>query len=230
VKTIGLIGGMSWQSSALYYRLINEETARRLGGHHNAPSVMVTVDFAGVEGLLRAGDWGSVGDVLADSARNLERAGADFMLLCTNTMHRVAGAITAAVKIPLLNIVDTTGKAIQLDGHQHVALLGTKFTMEDGFYRDRMNERFGIENLIPERGSREELHRIIFDELCRGEFREGSRQTVQRMIGDLRQSGATAVILGCTELELLISAADSILPVYASTAVHAKAAVDLALH
>jgi aspartate racemase len=229
VKTIGLIGGMSWESSALYYRLINEETARLAGGHHNARSVMVTVDFAEVEHLQHAGEWVRLGEMLAESARSLELAGADFIVLCTNTMHKLADAITGAVKIPLLHIVDATGEAIRADGHKRVGLLATRFTMEEGFYRDRLREHFGIEAVIPGAESRELVHRIIYDEQCLGTIRPESRARLQDVIAALTGAGATAVILGCTEIELLISAADSSLPIFASAKLHACAAAQRAL-
>ena len=229
MKTIGLIGGMSWESSALYYQLINEETKRRLGGHHNATSVMVTIDFAEVEHLQHAGDWDRLGVLLAESAQSLERAGADFVVLCTNTMHKLAEAITGSTKIPLLHIVDAMAKAIRVEGHQRVGLLATRFTMEDAFYRDRLRNLFDIEAIVPGAESRELVHRVIYEELCHGVIRPESRAEYQGIIGNLHRAGATAVILGCTEVELLISQADSGLPVFPSTRLHAMAAVDLAL-
>lgn len=229
MKTIGLIGGMSWESSALYYQFINEETKRRLGGHHCAPSVMVTVDFAEVEHLQHAGDWDRLGVLLAESAQSLERAGADFVVLCTNTMHKLAEAITGSTKLPLLHIVDAMGKALRTAGHQRVGLLATRFTMEEAFYRDRLRNLFDMETIVPGAESRELVHRVIYEELCHGVIRPESRGEYQRIIGDLQSAGATAVILGCTEVELLISQADSCLPVFPSTRLHAMAAVDLAL-
>ena len=229
MKTIGLIGGMSWESSALYYKLINEETKRRLGGHHNAPSVMLTVDFAEIEKFQRAGEWDRQGVLLAESAQSLERAGADFIVLCTNTMHKVADAITGAVRIPLLHIVDAMAQAIRAAGHQRVGLLATRFTMEEPFYRDRLRKLFDIEAIVPGAESRELVHHVIYEELCHGVIRPESRAEYQRIIGDLHRAGATAVILGCTEVELLISQTDSPLPVFPSTRLHAMAAVDLAL-
>jgi aspartate racemase len=209
MKVIGLIGGMSWQSSALYYQLINEETQRRLGGHHNAKTVMLTVDFAEVERLQHAGDWDSLGILLADSAKSVERAGAGLLVLCTNTMHKLAGHITAAVDIPLLHIVDATAAALQQDGHRTVGLLATRFTMEEPFYRDRLRANFGIETLTPDSETRGLIHRVIYQELCHGVFCAESRTNFATAIQQLQQAGATAVILGCTEIELLISQADS---------------------
>jgi aspartate racemase len=228
MKTIGLIGGMSWESSALYYRLINEETKRRLGGHHNAVSVMATVDFAGIEERQRAGEWEVLGEQLAAVGLQLERAGADFIVLCTNTMHKVADAITAKAGIPLLHIVDVTAAAITEAGFRRTGLLATKFTMEEPFYRERLN-RFGIEAVVPPPKSRETIHAIIYDELCQGIIRSESRDRVRTIIEELAAAGAESVILGCTEIELLISAPDSVLPVHPSTTLHARAAVDLAL-
>jgi aspartate racemase len=229
MKTIGLIGGMSWESSALYYRLINQETKRRLGGHHNAPSVMVTVDFAEVEELQRAGDWEAMGQQLARAALQLESAGAEFIVLCTNTMHKVASSITNAVDIPLLHIVDATAASIHAAGHRRVGLLATRFTMEEPFYRERMRDCFRIEVLVPSSDSRAVLHDIIYGELCHGIIRPESREKVRQIIHELADAGAESVILGCTEIELLISAADSGLPVHPSTTLHAVAAVTEAL-
>jgi len=229
MKVIGLIGGMSWQSSALYYQLINEETHLRLGGHHNAKTVMLTVDFAEVERLQHAADWDTLGVLLAEAAKSLGRAGAGLLVLCTNTMHKLAGHITAAVDIPLLHIVDATADALQQDGHCKVGLLATKFTMEEPFYRDRLRNNFGIEAITPDVETRDRIHRVIYEELCHGIFRAESRANFGIAIQQLQQSGATAVILGCTEIELLISQADSPLPVYASSRLHAIAAVEMAL-
>jgi aspartate racemase len=229
MKVIGLIGGMSWESSALYYRLINEEARRRLGGNHNARSVMVTVDFAEVEHSQHVDDWDSLGRQLAVAAEQLERAGADFIVLCTNTMHKLAHFITGAVGIPLLHIVDATGKSIQEAGFRRVGLLATRFTMEEPFYRRYLMEQFGIEVIVPPPESRATLHGIIYTELCQGVFREESRENVSAMIRELAAAGAESVILGCTEIELLISAGDSVLPVHPSTLLHARAAVDAAL-
>jgi aspartate racemase len=229
MKTIGLIGGMSWESSALYYRLINEGTKRRLGGHHNARSLMVTVDFAEVESLQHAGEWTRLAAILATSAEQLERAGADLIVLCTNTMHTLADSITDAVRIPLLHIVDATAAAIKKAGHTRVGLLATRFTMEQAFYTGRMRARFGIDVLVPSPSSREVVHDVIYRELCHGVIREESREKYKHVIGELGDAGAESIVLGCTEIELLISAADSTLPVYPSTRIHADAAVETAL-
>lgn len=221
---------MSWESSGLYYRLINEETKRRLGGHHNAQSLMRTIDFAGVERLQHQGEWKQLGATLADAARNLEHGGADFVVLCTNTMHKVADSITQAVQIPLLHIVDATAAAIQKAWHSRVGLLATKFTMEEGFYTERMQKQFGIEIIVPAATSRRVVHDIIYEELCHGVIRDDSRERYQAVIAELAAKDAEAIILGCTEIELLISERDSILPLYASTTIHAHAAVELALN
>jgi aspartate racemase len=229
MKTIGLIGGMSWQSSAQYYRLINEETTRRLGGHHNARSVMVTVNFPEVEQLQHSSEWDQLGEILAVAARSVERGGADVVVLCTNTMHKLADSITGAVSIPLLHIADATAAAILNAGHKRVGLLGTKFTMEEPFYASRIQDNFGIEVIVPPDDSRQLIHDVIYDELCRGIIRPESRERYQKIIGELAASGAESVILGCTEIGLLISGEDSPLPVHDSTTLHAMAAVEFAL-
>ena len=229
MKTIGLIGGMSWESSAEYYRLINQETKRRLGGHHNAPSVMVTVDFAEVELLQHAGRWDELGGILAQAAQRLERGGAELVVLCTNTMHKLADSVTGAVRIPLLHIADATAEAIRQAGQRRVGLLGTKFTMEQPFYADRLHQGFGIETLIPGDADRQLIHEVIYEELCHGMVRKASREAFRAIIARLAADGAEAVILGCTEIGLLLSQADSSLPVHDSTVLHARAAVEFAL-
>lgn len=229
MKTIGLIGGMSWESSLEYYRLINQEVKRRLGGLHSAKCVMVSVDFAEIEHYQAQGDWVSAGKTLAIAAQNLENAGADCVTLCTNTMHKVAGEIIAAVSIPLLHIADVTGEKIVSDGYKKIALLGTRYTMEQDFYKQRLIENFGLEVLIPNGTDRDMVHRVIYDELCLGKCLNGSREEYKRVIADLRAAGAEAVILGCTEIELLIKQEDSVLPVYPTTTLHAIGAVDFAL-
>ncbi len=229
MKTIGMIGGMSWESSAEYYRLVNQETKRRLGGQHNAPSILVTVDFAEVEHLQHAGRWDELGSILADRARQLERAGADFVVLCTNTMHKLASCITNAVQIPLLHIADAVGQTIQKSGQRRVGLLGTRFTMEQTFYSDRLRQHFGIEAIVPPAEDRQMIHDAIYNELCHGIIREESRNRFTNVIERLAGQGAESVILGCTEIGLLISQADSSLPVYDSTSIHAIAAVEFAL-
>jgi aspartate racemase len=229
VKTIGIIGGMSWESSAAYYRLINQHAKSRLGGHHNARSLMVTVDFAPVEAAQRAGDWGGLGHQLAAAAAQLEAGGADIVLLATNTMHRVHEAIEAAVTIPFLHIADPTGIALQVAGVEKVALLGTRYTMEQDFYIGRLRGKFNLDVLVPDETQRGEVHRIIYDELCHGDIRAISRDAFRAIIDVLAVRGAQAVILGCTEIGLLIKPEDAVLPLFDTAALHAQAAVDWAI-
>ncbi|MBR8066918.1 aspartate/glutamate racemase family protein [Burkholderia ambifaria] len=228
MKTIGLIGGMSWESSAEYYRMINRHSKALHGGHHNAKSVLVTVDFAEIEALQRAQDWVALGERMADAARQLEAAGADLVVLTTNTMHRVHDAIEAAVALPFLHIADPTGAALRAAGVERVALLGTRYTMELPFYAERLRDKFGLDVLVPDEAARNDVHRIIYDELCHGVIDAASRATYVAIIDELAKRGAQAVILGCTEITLLIGAADSPLPVFDTTALHAKAAVEWA--
>ena len=228
MKTIGLIGGMSWESSAEYYRMINRHSKALHGGHHNAKSVLVTVDFAEIEALQRAQDWVALGERMADAARQLEAAGADLVVLTTNTMHRVYDAIEAAVALPFLHIADPTGAALRAAGVERVALLGTRYTMELPFYAERLRDKFGLDVLVPDEAARNDVHRIIYDELCHGVIDAASRATYVAIIDELAKRGAQAVILGCTEITLLIGADDSPLPVFDTTALHAKAAVEWA--
>jgi aspartate racemase len=227
VKTIGLIGGMSWESTAHYYRVINQETARRRGGLHSAPLIVHSVDFAPVAEMQAAGEWDGAGRQLADIARGLEAAGAQVIGLATNTMHIVADQITAAINVPLIHIADPTSDALLADGFDTVGLLGTRFTMEMGFYRDRLTSR-GLASLIP-KVDRTNLNGIIYEELCRGIVREESRRIYVTAIERLAARGAQAVILGCTEITMLIDDAVSPLPVYDTTDLHAKALVEAAL-
>lgn len=227
MKTIGLIGGMSWESTAHYYRILNQETARRLGGLHSAPLIVHSVDFAPVAALQSAGDWPAAGQQLAAIAANLERAGADVIGLATNTMHIVADQITAALSVPFIHIADPTCTALLADGFDTVGLLGTRFTMEMGFYRDRLTQS-GLKVLIPD-VDRTNLNAIIYEELCRGIVSEPSRQTYIAAIERLAARGAQAVILGCTEIAMLIDDAISPLPVYDTTDLHARALVTAAL-
>ena len=228
MKTIGLIGGMSWESTALYYRQINLAIQQRLGGLHSAKLVLLSVDFHEIEVLQRAGDWAAAGEILARAARSLEAAGADFLLLCTNTMHIVAPAITQAVQIPLLHIADPTAQAIQAAGHTRIGLLGTRFTMEQAFYIDRLKQH-GLHVLLPDLEDRNIVHRIIFEELCLGHIVDSSRQHYRRIMAKLVEQGAEAIILGCTEITLLVDAADSTVPLFDTTALHANAAAETAL-
>lgn len=227
MKTIGLIGGMSWESTAHYYRVLNQETATRLGGLHSSPLIVHSVDFAPIAEMQSAGDWDGAGRQLAEIAKGLERAGAEIIGLATNTMHVVADAITADLGVPFIHIADPTSDALLADGFSTVGLLGTRFTMEMGFYRDRLTER-GITSLIPEI-DRTNLNGIIYEELCRGIVREESRRTYITAIERLAARGAEAVILGCTEIGMLIDDSVSPLPVFDTTDLHAKALVSAAL-
>ncbi|KVP62835.1 aspartate racemase [Burkholderia ubonensis] len=228
MKTIGLIGGMSWESSAEYYRMLNRYSKALHGGHHNAKSVMVTVDFAEIEALQRVHDWPALGAHMAAAAQQLEAAGADLIVLTTNTMHRVHDAIEAAVALPFLHIADPTGEALLAAGVSRVGLLGTRYTMELPFYAERLRGKFGLDVLVPDERERDDVHRIIYDELCHGVVDAGSRATYATIIEGLAKRGAQAVILGCTEITLLIGAEDSPLPVFDTTALHAQAAVEWA--
>ncbi|WP_283100211.1 MULTISPECIES: aspartate/glutamate racemase family protein [Nocardioides] len=228
MRRIGLLGGMSWESTALYYRLLNEDVRERLGGFHSARLVMASVDFAEVEALQVAGDWAAAGALLADEARALETAGAECVVLCTNTMHKVADAIEAAVGIPLIHLADVTADAVKAAGLDRVALLGTRFTMEQPFYADRLRSH-GVEVLVPEPADLALVHDVIYDELVLGVVRDESREAYVDVVRRLVDRGAGGVVLGCTEIELLIGPDDVDVPVFATTALHARAAVDFAL-
>jgi aspartate racemase len=229
MKTVGLIGGMSWESTALYYRQINEAVKQRLGGLHSAKLVLLSVDFAELEALMRAGDWDAIGTTLAGAARTLENAGADFLLLCTNTMHRVAPAIEAALAIPLLHVADPTAEAIKTAGLHKVGLIGTRFTMEQSFYADRLTQQHGLQVVVPDAADRDAVNRIIFEELCQGIIRDESRIAYQGIMQRLVAQGAEAIILGCTEITLLISEHDATVALFDTTALHARAAAQMAL-
>ncbi len=229
MKTIGLIGGMSWESSSEYYRLINEMVHERLGGFHSAECVMYSVDFAGIERMQRENKWEEMGQYLAQVARRLESSGADFILLCTNTMHKSADEIQAAIRVPLLHIVDATAERIQVKGLQTVGLLGTRYTMEEDFYKKRLTDAFGLNVIIPEEAERETVHRVIFDELVLGKINPKSKAEYMKIIERLIEKGAEGVILGCTEIGLLIHAEDARVPLFDTTRIHAEAAVEYAL-
>jgi aspartate racemase len=229
MKTIGLIGGMSWESTALYYRLINETVKERLGGLHSAKLLLYSVDFHDIERLQHAGDWDESGRVLARTAQSLQGAGADFLVLCTNTMHKVAPAIESAVRIPLLHIADGTAEEIKRAGLKKIGLLGTGFTMEQAFYKDRLRDRHGIDVRVPEQTDRDLVHRVIYEELCLGQVRDPSRAEYRRIIQSLVDGGAEAVILGCTEITMLIGTADAQVPLLDTTAIHARKAAEWAL-
>ncbi|MFI2368624.1 aspartate/glutamate racemase family protein [Streptomyces sp. NPDC018833] len=228
MRTIGLIGGMSWESSAEYYRLLNELVRQRLGGLHSARCVLHSVDFAEIEALQAAGEWQRAGDILAEVAKGLAAAGAELLLICTNTMHKVADQVQAAVGVPLLHLADATAGAVRAQGLATVGLLGTAFTMEQDFYRDRLASH-GLTVLTPHAAERALVHRVIYEELCLGVVREESRAAYRQVIDGLVARGAEGVILGCTEIELLIGADDSRVPVFPTTRLHAEAAVTAAL-
>ena len=229
MKTIGLIGGMSWESTAEYYRIVNETVKARLGGLHSAQCLMYSVDFAEIERLQHEARWEEAGQIMAQSAQRLERGGADFVVLCTNTMHKLASYIEQAVRIPLLHIADPTAEAIQAAGIKRIGLLGTGFTMEQPFYRDRLIEKFGLDVLIPEADERAIIHRVIYEELVLGIVKNESRDAYKRVINHLVKRGAQGIILGCTEIMLLISADDCPVPSFDTTTLHAVAAADYAL-
>jgi aspartate racemase len=228
VKTIGLLGGMSWESSALYYRLLNEAVRERLGGLHSARCILLSVDFAEIERLQVAGEWEAAGTLLAADARALQAAGAELVVLCTNTMHKVAGAVVRALDVPFLHIGDITAEAVRAAGLHRVGLLGTAFTMEQPFLTDRLAAR-GLQVRLPDPVDRAEVHRVIYEELCRGIVREESRAAFLAVIERLVAEGAEGVILGCTEIELLIGPDDVDVPVFPTTALHVEAAVSAAL-
>ncbi len=229
MKTIGLIGGMSWESSLEYYRLINEGVKAKLGGLHSARCLLNSVDFAEIEPLQRLGQWEEAAQQLVAAARQLEKGGADFLLLCTNTMHKVADAVQHGVSIPLLHIADATAHAVKARSLSKVGLLGTRFTMEEDFYRGRLSSRHGLDVLIPEEEDRRTVHRIIYEELCVGKIVDHSRQEYVQIMDRLAQRGAEAVLLGCTEIGLLVSPSDCSVPVFDTTRIHAEAAVEHAL-
>ena len=229
MKTIGLIGGMSWESTVPYYRIINETVRDRLGGLHSAKLVLLSVDFYEVERLQSTGDWAGVGRMLAQAGRSLELAGADFLVLCTNTKHKVASTIEKSVTIPLLHITDPTAAEIKRSGFTKVGLLGTRFTMEQDFYRSRLQSHYGISVLVPEKKDREIIHRVIFEELCLGKVVDASRIQFRRVIEDLVDCGAEAIILGCTEISTLVQRSDSSVPLFDTTSIHACKAAEWAM-
>lgn len=228
MKTIGLLGGMSWESTQTYYRLLNEGVKTRLGGLHSAKIVLYSVDFADIEALQHKGEWGATARILSDAALSLEKAGADFLVIGTNTMHKVAPEIEQVLRIPLLHIADATAKVLARDGISRVGLLGTRFTMEQAFYRERL-ENAGIDVVIPDEPQRHLIHRVIYEELCLGQVVADSRRAYLEVVDSLAERGAEAVILGCTEIGLLIRQADTPVPLYDTTGIHAAQAVELAL-
>lgn len=229
MRTIGLLGGMSWESSAEYYRLINEAVKERLGGLHSARCLMLSVDFAEIEELQHNGRWVEAGALLADEARRLERAGASCVVLCTNTMHKVADVIAAAVSIPFIHIADATSAEIRAQGLRRIGLLGTRYTMQEQFYRGRLAEQHELEVLVPPAEEQAEVNRVIYEELCLGSIRPESREYYRTVMAGLAARGAEGIILGCTEITLLVSAADTPLPIFDTTRIHAQAAVSFAL-
>jgi len=229
LKTIGLIGGMSWESSLEYYRIINETVKARLRGLHSAKCALISVEFAEIEAMQKEGRWTEAGDLLVAAAQSLEKAGADFVVLCTNTMHKLAAQIEANISIPFLHIADATAEVIQAAGIERVGLLGTRFTMEQDFYKGRLTEKHGLQVLVPEAQGREIVHRIIYEELVLGKIRTESREQYRQIMNELAQAGAQGIILGCTEIGLLVKPEDSRLPLFDTTLIHAEAAVDFAL-
>ncbi|RUM34843.1 MAG: aspartate racemase [Desulfobulbus sp.] len=229
MKTIGLLGGMSWESTAGYYRAINQGIKKQLGGLHSAEIIMYSVDFAPIEALQHSGNWQQTGEILSKAACAMEAGGADFFLICTNTMHKVAKQVEAAVTIPLLHIADATGNALLSKGIKKVGLLGTAFTMEQDFYRGRLEKKFGLEVIIPEKENRQTVHDIIYQELCQGRIIPQSQAKYIDIVDNLAHKGAEAVILGCTEIGMLIKESDVTLPLFDTTLIHAAAAVKKAL-
>ena len=229
MKTIGLIGGMSWESSLEYYRLINEGIKARLGGLHSAQCLMYSVDFAEIEVLQHEGRWTEAARLLSAATQNLERGGADFIVLCTNTMHKVADEMQASVKIPLLHIADATAQRVKEAGIEKIGLLGTRFTMEEDFYKGRLSQKYGLTAMVPAAPDREIVHRIIYDELVLGQINQRSKEQYLNVIAQLVDRGVEGVILGCTEIGLLVQQADSQVPLFDTTRIHAEAAVQYAL-
>lgn len=229
MKTIGLIGGMSWESSLEYYRILNEEVKKKLGGLHSAECIMYSVDFHDIEQLQHQDKWDEATEYLIRVAQKVEKAGADFIVICTNTMHKMAGAIAENTHIPLLHIGDVTAEAVRQNNQNRVGLLGTRFTMEQNFYKGRLTDQYNIDVLIPPEKEREVIHKILYQELCLGEIKKQSRDIFRSIIKGLKERGAQGIILGCTEIPLLVEQKDYELPLYDTTALHARAAVDMAM-
>jgi aspartate racemase len=229
MKTIGLIGGMSWESSIEYYRIINEVTRSKLGGLHSAKSVMYSVDFAEIEALQHQNRWSEAADIMIMAAQSVERSGADFVVLCTNTMHKLADEIEANIQVPFLHIADATAEKIHARGIQKIGLLGTRFTMEQDFYRGRLENKHGLETIVPNDEERALVHRVIYEELCLGIINPESKKRYIEIMNRLVRSGAEGIILGCTEIELLVQAGDSAVELFPTTRLHAEAAVEKAI-
>lgn len=229
MKTIGLLGGMSWESTAHYYQLINEGVKQRLGGLHSAKIALVSVDFAPIANLQKQGNWEAAGALLAKAAQQIEQAGAEGLLICTNTMHKVADTVQTAITIPILHIADATAEALLTAGVKNVGLLGTAFTMEQDFYKGRLADQFGLNVLVPAAEERALIHQVIFQELCLGQINAASKQAYLRIIDQLVEQGAEAVILGCTEIGLLVKQSDTTVPLFDTTEIHARQAVEWSL-
>lgn len=229
MKTIGLIGGMSWESTVEYYRIINKIIKEKLGGLHSAKILMYSFDFAEIEQLQHDNEWEKAIDLMTNAAQRLERAGADFVLICTNTMHKMAEDVEESINIPLLHIVDTTAEKAKLQRIREIGLLGTKFTMEQDFYKDRLKKKYGIDTLIPNESEREHVHNIIYKELCLGEIKDSSKESIKKIISHLGDRGAQGIILGCTELPLLIKQEDITIPLFDTLLLHVEAAVNYTL-
>lgn len=229
MKTIGMLGGMSWESTASYYEAINEQVKNQLGGLHSAKICLYSVNFSEIETLQHQGRWEETAEILSNAAKNVERAGADFMIICTNTMHKVAQEISSKITIPILHIADATAEQLQTDNIKRVGLLGTRFTMEQDFYKERLINQFGIDVIVPDESEQQIIHDIIYKELCLGEINVTSREKYLTVINNLSNSGAEAVILGCTEIALLVGQDHTDVPLYDTTKIHAQHAVNLAL-
>ncbi|KYK34465.1 MAG: aspartate racemase [Theionarchaea archaeon DG-70-1] len=229
MKTIGLIGGMSWESSAEYYKIINETVKEKLGGLHSAKLLLYSVDFEEIEKLQHTGKWRKATEFMVDAAQRVERGGADFVVICTNTMHKMADDVQSCIGIPLLHIADAVAERITAQELKRIGLLGTRFTMEEEFYKQRLKEKVGLDVVIPEEDERAIVHDIIYSELCLGEIKESSREKMKKIIEHLVSEGAEGIILGCTEIPLLIKQKDSPVPIFDTTFIHAQAAVELAL-
>ena len=229
MKTIGMIGGMSWESSIEYYRIVNQTVREKLGGLHSAKSIMVSVEFAEIEALQHQNRWEELASIMIEAARSLERGGADFVIICTNTMHKLYDEVQHHIEIPMLNIADATAEKIKTEGIDRIALLGTRFTMEEEFYKGRLVDRFGLDVIIPAEDEMEIVHRVIYDELCAGIITADSKQKYAAIIKRLITAGARGIILGCTEIGLLVKPEDSSVPLFDTTEIHAKAAVRYAL-
>lgn len=229
MKTIGLLGGMSWESTTSYYRVINEQVRARLGGQHSAKICLYSVDFSEIEQLQNTGAWDKTAAILTDAARKIESCGADFLLICTNTMHKVAPEIEKGLGIPILHIADATAAAIVKEGIKTIGLLGTKFTMEQDFYRGRLEDKYRLKVLIPDKAGRERVHHVIYDELCLGKVKDSSREAFLEIVRDLKTRGAEGVILGCTEIALLIQQDHTDVPLFDTAEIHALKSVEIAL-